>query len=145
MQGSNPPFAFTRRVLIIDDNEDGGKMLSLVLQALGCATRVAFSGEEGLRAGDGFEPDLVLIDLGMVPMDGHETCVHMRRLPWGAAAHIIAYTGRSLETEYDKARDAGFDGYLLKPIQKATMIELLEGRGTANWAVRPYWLDVNQH
>jgi CheY-like chemotaxis protein len=141
MKDPNPAISIPHRVLIIDDNVDGTRMLSLILQAWGCATREAHSGEDGLRIGEEFGPTLVLLDLGMPHMDGHETCRRMRQLAWGAQMRIMAFTGSSLESEYARAKEAGFDGYLLKPIGKDVLKELLAGHMTTEWTERPQWLD----
>jgi DNA-binding response OmpR family regulator len=94
-----------------------------------------------LPHGPACSPDVVLLDLGLPDLDGHETCRRIRQLSWGARARIIALTGRSLESEYVKAEQAGFDSYVLKPIGKATLVELLTGPPKSTWAERPEWLD----
>jgi CheY-like chemotaxis protein len=65
----------------------------------------------------------------------------MRQLAWGKRSRIVALTGWSLESEYEKAEQAGFDIYLLKPVGKAALVELLARPARTTWAARPEWLD----
>jgi CheY-like chemotaxis protein len=63
----------------------------------------------------------------MPKMDGFETCRRMRERQWGLRACIIAYTAWSGDAEFHRSKDAGFDGFLVKPLAATALQELLEG------------------
>ncbi len=134
-----------KRVLIIDDNADVCAMLSLMLSYMGHETRVAHGGEEGLRIAEEFAPTFVLLDLGMPGLDGFETCGRMRQQAWAAGSRIVAFTGWSEEMEYVKAREVGFDGYVLKPIGKKTLNDILTDSRSNTWLEYREWLDRVSH
>lgn len=79
-------------------------------------------GEEALRvlAAEAF--DLVLLDIGMPGMSGTEVCRVLRTRPEGAALRIIAYTAHALPSETETIMTAGFDGLLIKPIDRKTLL-----------------------
>jgi two-component system CheB/CheR fusion protein len=110
------------RVLLVDDNKDSAMMLSMLLRAKGSAVEVAFSGEQGLKLGEGFLPDTVFMDIGMPGMDGYETCRRMRTTDWGKNARIIALSGWGQEEDKRKSKAAGFDAHLVKPVERATLL-----------------------
>jgi DNA-binding response OmpR family regulator len=126
------------RFLIVDDNKDSAGTLALVLEQLGRNACVATDGEDALRAGRTFQPDIVLLDLVMPKLDGFETCRRMREQKWGAQACIIAYTGWSGDDEYYKAKEAGFNAFLVKPLAASALQELVEGL-IPRWEDEPFW------
>ena len=83
----------SRRVLVVDDNEDAAESLAALLRIFGHEVGVAFDGEQALAVAPELKPDLVLLDLGMPRMDGHEVARRMRAAPWGAAIKIVALSG----------------------------------------------------
>ena len=66
------------RILLVDDNVDAAETLGLLLTALGATISVAHSGRAALAALDAFEPDTVLLDIGMPEMNGYEVCGHLK-------------------------------------------------------------------
>jgi CheY-like chemotaxis protein len=76
--------------------------------------------------GDGFEPDIVLLDLGMPVMDGFEAAKRVRQTPWGSRAKLVAVTGWGQASDRKKTADAGFDGHLVKPVDLDVVLELAE-------------------
>src|SRR5690606_8640531 len=72
-----------QRVLIVDDNQDAARILSLGVEFLGSEVRVAHDGVEAVDLMAEFRPDVVLLDLGMPRMDGYEAARHIRNSPWG--------------------------------------------------------------
>jgi CheY-like chemotaxis protein len=123
---ARPPSAAadcTRRVLIIDDNEDAAEALAMLVTDLGGAACTASDGFGGLeRLGD-FEPEIVLLDLGMPGIDGFETCRRMREA--GSGAYIVALTGWGQDKDRLRVLRSGFDAHLTKPADPAQLEELL--------------------
>ncbi len=128
MQVSTPP---CRRVLVVDDNRDAASSLADLLGMHGHETRVAFDGDEALLTGEHFEPEFVLLDLGMPGKDGWSTVRAMRDRPWGQRACVIAVTGWGQPEDHARSAGAGFDAHLVKPVDPAKLLALLERNGTS--------------
>jgi signal transduction histidine kinase/CheY-like chemotaxis protein len=117
--------ASTRRVLIVDDNEDGADLLDVALQTMGHTTRVAHDGPEALEAARDFHPDVALIDIGLPVMDGYEVARRLRAMFDGACPKLVAVTGYGQESDRQRAREAGFDRHLVKPVELSRLAELI--------------------
>jgi CheY-like chemotaxis protein len=117
------------RVLIVDDNADAGESLAMVLNELGCDTRVACDGPSALALAATFRPELALLDIGLPMMDGYELARQLRRRPESARLRLIALTGYGGKGDIELAMEAGFDEHLVKPIDFEDM-ELLLARAT---------------
>jgi PAS domain S-box-containing protein len=102
------------RVLVIDDNRDGADILGILIEEQGGVARVAYDGDSGLLTARAFKPDVVLLDIGLPDMDGHEVCRRLRA-QFGAVLGIIALTGWGQEQDKQRALDSGFDAHLTKP------------------------------
>ena len=105
-----------RRILVADDNEDAAITLSMLLEAFGNEVRVAHDGEQAVEMAQSFRPDVILLDIGMPKLDGYQACERIRLQPGGAAAFMVALTGWGGESDKERARAAGFDRHLVKPI-----------------------------
>ena len=105
-----------RRVLVADDNEDSAETLALLLQALGNEVRAVHDGQRAVEEAESFRPDVALLDIGMPGLDGYAAARLIRSQPWGQAVVLIALTGWGLDEDVQKAREAGFDRHLLKPV-----------------------------
>ena len=114
-----------RRVLIVDDNEDGADLLDVALQTMGYTTRVAHDGPEALQAALDFQPDVALIDIGLPIMDGYEVARRLRAMFDGACPRLVAVTGYGQESDRQRAREAGFDRHLVKPVELSRLAELI--------------------
>jgi signal transduction histidine kinase/CheY-like chemotaxis protein len=114
------------RTLIVDDNRDAADSLAMLLRITGNEIRTAYDGLEALQAAKEFQPDVVLLDIGLPKMDGHEVAQQLRREPWGQRMCLIAVTGWSDETDRAKSRAAGFDHHLVKPLDIAHLARLLD-------------------
>ncbi|HEV8549055.1 MAG TPA: response regulator, partial [Polyangiaceae bacterium] len=104
-----------KRVLVVDDNVDAAETLALLLEALGAETRVAHDGASALAEYPRFEPELVLLDIGMPGMDGHEVARRLRAADPARKAVLVALTGWGQAEDRRLAREAGFDEHLVKP------------------------------
>jgi CheY-like chemotaxis protein len=116
---SHPPLR--KKALVVDDNEDAARGLELMLQSFGYETDIAFDGIEGLRKATSFQPDLLLLDISMPKLDGYDTCGVIRAQPWGAKTRLVAITGWDPRELQDRAEAAGFDAWLLKPVDFAEL------------------------
>jgi CheY-like chemotaxis protein/anti-sigma regulatory factor (Ser/Thr protein kinase) len=119
-----------RRILIVDDNVDSAESLAMLLEITGNKTFVAHDGAEALDAIEKHRPEVVLLDIGLPKLDGHEVCRHVREQPWGREIVMIALTGWGQEDDRRKSKAAGFDGHLVKPVDYDTLLELLSSSTT---------------
>ncbi len=104
-----------RRILVIDDDHDVADSFGMLLEAYGANVRVAYSGDEGLKAIEDFRPEVVFLDIGMPHMDGCETARRIRALPVGRNVKIVALTGWGPKQVDVRVGAAGFDHHLTKP------------------------------
>lgn len=113
------------KVLVADDNHDAALSLGMLVELLGHEVRTAYDGIEALQVAGEFQPDLVLLDIGMPRMDGYEACRRLRAQPWGANLKVVAVTGWGQEHDRRKSEQAGFDEHLVKPVAPAVIANLL--------------------
>jgi signal transduction histidine kinase/DNA-binding response OmpR family regulator len=111
------------RVLVVDDNVDAAESLSLLLGMMGQVVRTAHDGVAALEAAEAFQPDVVLLDIGLPRMDGHEVARQLRRRGLTDAL-LVAITGYGQEADRARSREAGFDRHLVKPVDPDTLAEL---------------------
>ncbi len=114
------------RVLIIDDDRLAAEGLRQVLVALGHEVTVATGGAAGLDAVLPHRSDVVLCDLGLPDIDGFEIALRLRSDPRTAHVRLVAITGYR-RMAASAARAAGFDQYLIKPIEVASLAAALGG------------------
>ena len=114
-----------RRVLIVDDNRDSADSLAMLMQITGNKAFLAYDGAEALEAIDKYRPEVVLLDIGLPKLDGHEVCRRVREKSWGRDIIIIALTGWGQEDDRRKSTEAGFDGHLVKPVDYDRLLSLL--------------------
>ncbi|HEU0033426.1 MAG TPA: ATP-binding protein [Kofleriaceae bacterium] len=117
------------RVLVADDNVDARDTLAMYLEGLGHDVRLAADGVEALRVAGEHDPDVAVIDIGMPGLDGYQVAAELRAR--GSRALLIALTGWGQPEDRRRSREAGFDHHLVKPVQPATLVKLLETRGHA--------------
>ena len=103
------------RILVADDNRDAAQTLSMMLAYEGHEVRTAYDGLEVLAVGQLFNPDLILLDIGMPVMDGYQTARQIRERPWGRDAYLVALTGWGQDADRDAALAHGFQRHLVKP------------------------------
>ena len=114
-----------RRVLVVDDNRDAADMLAALLNELGATVRAVHAGDAALAALASFDPDVVLLDIGMPGMDGYEVARSIRAHPRHRDTVLIALTGWGQEQDLQRSRAAGFDHHLIKPPKIDQLRELL--------------------
>ena len=108
------PSGASAQILVVDDNVDAAEMLSFALEAAGYVTRLAYDGLEALRVAEEFVPALAVLDIGLPVMDGYEVARRLKaRFP---KLPLIALTGYGQVDDARRARAAGFDEHLVKPV-----------------------------
>ena len=115
-----------RSVLVVDDNVDSAATMGMFLEMQGFATRVAYDGFEAVAAANAFHPDVILMDVGMPGMSGHEAARAIRREPWAVRVVLVALSGWSRDADRQRSLDAGFDHHLVKPVDPAHLMQILD-------------------
>ena len=106
----------TQVILVVEDNERNLKLLRDVLEYAGYDVRVARTGEDGVTLAVKEPPDLVLMDLQLPGIDGMEALRQLRASPRTADVPVVAVTAQAMKQDRERALEAGFDGYVEKPI-----------------------------
>ncbi|AEG91508.1 PAS domain-containing hybrid sensor histidine kinase/response regulator [Ramlibacter tataouinensis] len=125
------------RVLVVDDNPDAADSLALLIATLGAQARVAHDGASALALAQDWQPQLVLLDLGMPGMDGYEVARRLRARHGGRALTLAALTGWGQERDRQRTRQAEFDHHLVKPVEPETLRALLTARARGRSATQP--------
>jgi len=120
-----PPVARGRRVMVADDNKDAADSLAMLLELGGHEVRVAHRGRAALELAQTFRPDVAIIDIGMPDLSGYEVAKELRRESWGTGICLIALTGWGQDDDRQRAKDAGFDRHMTKPVEAWALEELL--------------------
>jgi signal transduction histidine kinase/CheY-like chemotaxis protein len=113
--------AFSRRILVVDDNLDAADSLAMLLKMFGHEVRTAASGAAALAAVEADKPEVVFLDLGMPGMSGLEVARRLRQAPGGSSLCLVALTGWGAEEDRRRSREAGFDHHLVKPVAPAEL------------------------
>ena len=113
-------------VLVVEDNEKNMKLFRDVLQATGYATLEATSGEEALELAAEHEPALVLMDVQLPGIDGVEALARLRADEKTASIPVLALTAQAMSGDRERFLEAGFDGYLSKPVDIAELIQTVK-------------------
>jgi PAS domain S-box-containing protein len=124
-KGLEPESSSMRRILIVDDNKDSADSLAMLLEITGNKTFMAHDGIEAVEAIEKHRPEVVLLDIGLPKLSGHDVCRHVREQPWGKDIVVIALTGWGQEDDRRKSEEAGFNGHLVKPVDYEKLLELL--------------------
>jgi CheY-like chemotaxis protein len=103
-------------ILVVEDNERNLKLLRDVLDYAGYDVRVARTAEDGITLAVKEPPDLVLMDLQLPGMDGMEAFRRLRENPRTAGVPVVAVTAQAMKQDRERVLDAGFNGYVEKPI-----------------------------
>ena len=116
-----------KRVLIADDNVDAADTTAMLLEGdERFEVMAVYGGRQAVDAATTFVPDLVMLDINMPVMDGHEAARILRSAqPPGRRLVLVALTGRTTQDDVDRARLSGFDHHLAKPAQATTFCALI--------------------
>lgn len=121
--------AVVRRVLVVDDNRDGAESLGMMLQLAGHEVKLAHDGIEAVDRAAEFQPDVILMDVGMPRLNGLEATRQIRQLALAKRPTIIALTGWGQEDDREQSREAGCDGHLIKPVSFEELNRIWRERG----------------
>jgi CheY-like chemotaxis protein len=116
-----------QRVLVVDDNADFAEMLANAVGAFGYRTAIAHDGAEALKVAQEFAPHIALVDLGLPVMDGYELAARLRGQRRNLT--LLAITGYGQESDWQRARDAGFRNRMTKPVELTSLYKLLDEIG----------------
>ncbi len=117
----------THRILVVDDNRDATESLTMLLELTGHETRSAFDGRSALEVAESFQPDVVLLDIGLPGLNGYDVARRIRAQPSGRRAVLVALTGWGQEEDRRLSREAGFDAHLVKPVDHGQLVAMLAG------------------
>ena len=115
-----------RRILVVDDNRDAAESLSILLHARGHDVRVAYDGLEAVGAAIAFQPDVVLLDIGLPKLYGYDAARRIRDAR-GDGVLLVAVTGWGQEEDRRRAKAAGFDHHLTKPVDPEAISRIIDG------------------
>jgi signal transduction histidine kinase/ActR/RegA family two-component response regulator len=117
-----------RRVLVVEDNEDGRAVLELMLQLASHEVRGAADGAGALAILAQWRPDVALIDIGLPDIDGHELARRIAAaLPPGSRPRLVAMSGFGQPEDQQRSAAAGFEVHLTKPVDPALLARVLQG------------------
>jgi CheY-like chemotaxis protein/two-component sensor histidine kinase len=115
----------TWRVLVVDDNADSADSIAAILETSGHEVEVAYSAQRALEMAVEYQPDIMLLDIGLPDMDGYEVAKHLRQTPELKQMRLIAITGYGQQSDRQRSREAGFDEHVVKPVEWQKLEELL--------------------
>ena len=121
-----PQSAGGLRVLIVEDHEDCAESLSELLLIYGHEPQIACNGPNAIQMFGIFDPDVVLLDLGLPGMSGLKLARHLSSAKSGERPLIVAVTGHGRQCDRDEAAEAGIDIHLLKPVNPALLKRTLD-------------------
>jgi two-component system, sensor histidine kinase len=120
---ANSPGSY--RILVVDDNSLAARTLQIFLEDKGHKVELALTGPQGLEKARQFLPQVVLCDIGLPGLDGYSVARQLRQELGSEKMFMIAVSGYGQEEDQQRARSAGFDGYLVKPISLKDLERLL--------------------
>jgi CheY-like chemotaxis protein/nitrogen-specific signal transduction histidine kinase len=114
-----------RRILVVDDNKDSGDTMSLLLRVKGHEVCTARDGLEAIDRAADFQPEIILMDLGMPKLNGYEATRRIRETPNGKKMHIVALTGWGQASDIARSVEAGCTAHMVKPVDFVMLDNLL--------------------
>jgi CheY-like chemotaxis protein len=114
-----------RRILVVDDNRDAATSVAVLLRLMNNDVRTAHDGVDAIEVAQAFQPQVILMDMGMPRLNGYEATRRIREQPWGKPMTIIAVTGWGQEGDKEWSHEAGCDGHLVKPVNLSDLEKLL--------------------
>jgi PAS domain S-box-containing protein len=125
-----PPLGL--RVLVVDDNRDAAEVLAMLLESIGVNAQAVNGGPAALAAIPNYQPNVILMDIGMPGMDGHEVARRIRRQPQFNGIKLVALTGWGQEKDRRDSSKAGFDYHLTKPVDFKVLKDIIIGMQSAD-------------
>ena len=122
---TSPKSAAKLRLLVVDDLKDGADSMAALLGIMGYEVHTSYDAEDALRAVEALRPDVVLLDIGMPDIDGHEVCARIRSQSWGGSIVLIAVSGWGQESDRRRSARAGFNMHLVKPVDPDALLRIV--------------------
>ena len=116
---------FQCRILVCDDNDDSVTTMAMLLSSVGHEVRTANDGLEAVRLAAEFEPDVIILDIGMPGLNGYDACRRIRAQPTREKAVMIALSGWGQENDKRRSEEAGFHYHMVKPVDPTALMQLL--------------------
>ena len=117
------------RVLLVDDEQDTVEMIAILLERAGADVVSVTSGIAAVGVADLFRPHVLLTDIAMPHMDGFELTAELRAK--GRSCPVVAFSAHAGRSYVQRAKDAGFDAYLIKPVDAPALLATL--REVTGW------------
>jgi PAS domain S-box-containing protein len=114
------------RVLVVDDNVDAAESIAMLLTLEGHEVRTVYAAHDALEAVRSFRPQVVLLDIGLPDMDGYEVARQLRSQQVIEGMRLVAVTGYGQQSDRMRAREAGFDQHLVKPVDSEALHAVLD-------------------
>lgn len=121
------PGSTARRILVVDDNVDSAEVLGALLEHMGHEVFVAYTGARALEVAHERRPDVVLLDLALPDVSGFDVARSMRKDAGLTATRIIGLTGFGSDEHRKRAKEAGLDDYVVKPVDASVLGQVLLG------------------
>tara|TARA_R110001606_G_scaffold263789_1_gene412420 strand:- start:106 stop:1005 length:900 start_codon:yes stop_codon:yes gene_type:complete len=115
-----------KRILVIEDNVDAAESLAMLLEMKGHTTRKAYNGKSGIKIAEEFNPEVILLDIGLPDIDGYQVAEQIRQQAWGKKIFLIAVTGWGQDKDKEFAKYSGFNQHMTKPIDFQKLNSLLQ-------------------
>jgi CheY-like chemotaxis protein len=112
--------------LIVDDNRDSADTLAALLGAWDHDVRALYDGPSAIAAAAEYQPDVVLLDIGLPKMNGYEVAAQLRKSAHCRSMILVAFTGYGQDEDRRRVREAGFDYHLVKPLESAALEKILD-------------------
>ena len=128
---NEPTNTTTRRILVVDDNRDSAESLAMLLELAGNETHIVHDGIAAVEAATTFQPDVVMLDIGLPKLNGYQVARKIREQPCGKGMVLVALTGWGQDEDQEKSRKAGFNAHLVKPVDLAVLTKLLGEMGAS--------------
>lgn len=113
------------RILVVDDNRDAADTLCMLLRMTGHDVHTAYDGLEAIGAAATFQPQVVLLDIGLPKLNGYNVARRLREQNGGSELVLVALTGWGQEEDRRRSKEAGFDHHLTKPPEFAELQKIL--------------------
>jgi CheY-like chemotaxis protein len=127
LSAASPP---SRRIVLVEDNADSRETLRVLFELYGHEVHEADDGPSGVETVLRVQPEAAFVDVGLPGFDGYEVARRIRSSPSGKGVYLVAVTGYGLASDKSRAREAGFDGHVVKPVNPAEVNALLRDLGS---------------
>lgn len=115
-----------RRILVVDDNVDSAESLAMLMEITGHEVKMAHDGLEAVEKAESFQPEVILLDIGLPKLNGYEAASKIREQTNGKEIKLIALTGWGQEEDRQRSKEAGFDAHIVKPVDHDELTKLLD-------------------